>query len=381
MKARYESFGGIIAIDEPAATVYVDQAYMREMGYPTSPLWENGRGHLSAPVTVHFAVTNRCPMGCRTCYNVSGAISSDELCSEEIKRVLEELAQMQVFTVAFGGGEPLAHPDIFHLARYARQLGMTPTMTTNGFYINYRTAWQARIFSHVHVSIDGVGDVYLAVRGVDGFPHASRALKLLRRCGVSVGVNVVVCRANYNHLEELVRFVVDQGVNDIIFLRLKPGGRAREFYMEQRLTPDQSRDLYPLLERLAHDFDIQCHVDCAMMPFVYYHHPDKNVLQMYGGEGCVAGREIIEISPRGRVNACSFVNVPACSVSELRENWNDAEELNKYRNWVENAPEPCSSCQYMQLCRGGCRALAEAITGDFSAPDPECPFVLERSLR
>jgi radical SAM protein with 4Fe4S-binding SPASM domain len=380
MRIRCEPFGGIIAIDDPAATVYVDQVYMRELGYPASPLWEEGGGHLSAPVTAHFAVTNRCPMGCRTCYNESGKESTDELDTSALKQALEELADMGVFTVAFGGGEPLAHPDIFQLARYTRQLGMTPTMTTNGYDINYRTAWQARVFSHVHVSMDGVGDVYQAVRGVDGFAHASRALKLLRRCGVSVGVNVVVCRANYDHLEELVRFVVDQGVNDIIFLRLKPGGRARVFYMEQRLTPDQGLGLYPLLERFAHKYNVQCHVDCAMMPFLYYHHPDKEALQMYGGEGCVAGREIIEISPRGRVSACSFAKAPACMVSELRENWYDAEGLNRYRDWADKAPEPCSSCPYLNLCRGGCRALAEALSGDFSAPDPECPFVLERRL-
>jgi radical SAM protein with 4Fe4S-binding SPASM domain len=287
---------------------------------------------------------------------------------------------LQVFTVAFGGGEPLAHPDIFHLARYARQLGITPTMTTNGSYINYRTAWQSRVFSHVHVSIDGVGEVYRAVRGVDGFPHASRALKLLRRCGVSVGVNVVVCRANYVHLEDLVRFVVDQGIDDIIFLRLKPGGRARAFYLQQRLTSDQSRDLFPLLERLTHKYGIQCHVDCAMMPFIYCHQPEIETLQMYGGEGCVAGREIIEISPTGQVSACSFARAPACAALELRENWYGAEGLNKYRHWQDDAPEPCSSCHYLNLCRGGCRALAEAVSGDFAAPDPECPFVLERRM-
>ena len=379
MRARYEPFGGIIAIENPAATVYVDQVFMQEMGYPASPLWEKNEDHLSAPVTAHFAITNCCPMGCRTCYNLSGKASSGELNTSELKAVLENLAEMKVFTVAFGGGEPLAHPEIFHLASYARQLGMTPTMTTNGYYINDRTAWQSRVFSHVHVSIDGVGDVYKAVRGVDGFPHASRALMLLRRCGVSVGVNVVVCRANYDHLEELIQYVVGQGVHDIIFLRLKPGGRAAAFYKEQHLTPSQSINLFPMLEKFAQDYDIQCHVDCAMMPFIYYHHPNKEVLHLYGGEGCVAGREIIEINSRGYVSACSFAKHPVCRVPELQESWYEAEGLNKYRDWAENAPEPCCSCQYLNLCRGGCRALAETITGDIFAPDPECPFVLERS--
>ena len=31
MRARHESFGGILALDRPAATVYVDRAYMQEL--------------------------------------------------------------------------------------------------------------------------------------------------------------------------------------------------------------------------------------------------------------------------------------------------------------------------------------------------------------
>jgi len=254
-------------------------------------------------------------------------------------------------------------------------------MTTNGFYINYGTAMQARVFNHVHVSIDGVGDVYREVRGVDGFPYASRALKLLQRCGVSVGVNVVVCRANFDHLEELVRFVVGQGVDDIIFLRLKPGGRANRFYVDQRLTADQRRELFPRLERLAADFGIQCHVDCAMMPFVYYHQPDMETLKMYGGEGCVAAREILEISPVGNVSACSFVKTRTFKISGLQENWDNSEAFSDLRDWTKNAPEPCAACRYLTLCRGGCRAVTEVLSGDFSRPDPECPYVLERRMR
>lgn len=380
MKTRYESFGGIIAINNPPATMYVDHEYMRALGCSESPLWNMGSDQLSAPITAHFAITNRCPMGCRTCYNGSGQGVRGELTTKELKQILEELAVMQVFTVAFGGGEPLSHPDLFELAQYTRQLGMTPTMTTNGFFINYKTAWKSRIFSHVHVSLDGVGDVYRAVRGVDGFVHARRALKLLKRCGVSVGVNVVVCRANYNQLEELVRFVVKQGVDDIIFLRLKPGGRAREFYLEQRLSLVERIKLYPLLERFNHEYGVKCHVDCAMMPFIYYHEPEEEILQYYCGEGCVAGQEIIEINSRGTVRACSFAKLSACQVGDLQDCWKNSDELRKYRVWEATAIEPCASCRYLGLCRGGCRALSETITGKFSAPDPECPFVLERSV-
>ena len=276
MRTRYEFFGGIVALDKPASTVYVDQTFMQELGYADSPLWRSDTSHLSAPVTAHFAVTNQCSMGCRTCYNASNAAVSEELSTAEAKRVLDVLAEMQVFTVAFGGGEPLARFDLFELARYARQQGIAPTLTTNGSYIDAETARRCRVFSHVHVSLDGVGEVYKAVRGADGFEHAARALKMLTRNGVSVGVNCVVCRANFDHLEELVRFVLDCRVRDLIFLRLKPGGRAESSYESLRLTPEQRRAFYPLMKELTLCYRIHSHVDCAMMPFIYWHHPHKD---------------------------------------------------------------------------------------------------------
>ncbi|MHA1466258.1 MAG: SPASM domain-containing protein, partial [Candidatus Heimdallarchaeaceae archaeon] len=39
--------------------------------------------------------------------------------------------------------------------------------------------------------------------------------------------------------------------------------------------------------------------------------------------------------------------------------------------------EPCSSCRYVKICRGGCHVVSEFVTGEFSNPDPECPIVAE----
>lgn len=383
LRARPEAFGGIVALDDPPATVFIDRAFMQELGYRDSPRWvpldRSGAPPLSAPITAHFAVTRRCPMGCRTCYNASGATGPDELTTQEAKRALDVLAEMQVFTVAFGGGEPLARPDIFELAEHARQRNITPTLTTNGYYVNEQLAERCRVFSHLHVSLDGVGETYDAVRGTNGFPYAARAIELLLRAGNSVGVNVVVCRANYHDLEELARFLAERGVDDLIFLRLKPGGRARQWYPSMRLTPEQVRGLFPLIKHLTRRYRLRPHVDCAMMPFIYWHRPNRKVLERWSGEGCVGAGEIIEIDPAGRVRACSFSAAAACQVTDLPAEWHRAAPFRELRSWIERAPEPCRSCSYLDICRGGCRALAQALTGNPDAPDPECPFVAEAS--
>jgi radical SAM protein with 4Fe4S-binding SPASM domain len=373
-RSRCEPFGGILALNRPAATVYVDQATMQELGYADSPLWTSDQTYLSAPVTTHFAVTHRCPLGCHTCYNSSGAARPGELSTAEAKTVLDTLAGMGVFTVAFGGGEPLAHPDIFELAQHARARGLTPTMTTNGYYVDEEIARRCRVFTHIHVSLDGVGDTYRAVRGVDGFAHADRAIRLLRRQRIPVGVNCVVSRANFDHLDEMARYLRRVGVRDVIFLRLKPAGRAAAHYQRARLTPEQARAFYPRFAELTRRYRLRSHVDCAMMPFLYCHGPDMERLRFTCGEGCNGANEIVEISPDGQVHACSFAVGSAGDARRLPEVWHTEPHLTRFRNWSAHAPDPCHSCRYLDLCHGGCHAVAQALTGDFSAPDPECPL-------
>jgi radical SAM protein with 4Fe4S-binding SPASM domain len=112
-----------------------------------------------------------------------------------------------------------------------------------------------------------------------------------------------------------------------------------------------------------------------MMPFLYYHDPDPRLLRFTGGEGCRGAEEIVEVSPEGLVHACSSAAGSAGDARNLAEAWHTAPHLARYHGWVERAAEPCRSCLHLALCRGGCHAVSEALTGDFCAPDPECPFV------
>jgi radical SAM protein with 4Fe4S-binding SPASM domain len=65
------------------------------------------------------------------------------------------------------------------------------------------------------------------------------------------------------------------------------------------------------------------------------------------------------------------------SVFELKEAWHASEELKRLRGFAATMAEPCASCHYLDICKGGCHAVSAYVTGDISAPDPDCPFVVE----
>jgi 2-iminoacetate synthase ThiH len=59
---------------------------------------------LSAPTQVHLAVTNACNSRCGHCFASSGQPYADELTTFEIKRLIDDLAEMGCFKIKFGGG-------------------------------------------------------------------------------------------------------------------------------------------------------------------------------------------------------------------------------------------------------------------------------------
>lgn len=105
MKYRFETFGGIIASEDPPFLAFVDREYMRGLGLRDDLSWSSEDetiGLLSAPTEVHFAITNRCQAGCPHCYMGAGSEDPGELSTESVKRALDILAKLKVFHVALG---------------------------------------------------------------------------------------------------------------------------------------------------------------------------------------------------------------------------------------------------------------------------------------
>jgi radical SAM protein with 4Fe4S-binding SPASM domain len=375
-RARYEAFGGIVALEEPAGLAFVDRQMMRELGYPGSPLWRRrARGHepLSAPTEVHFNVTSRCPLHCRHCTTDAG--EGAELDTAEVKAALDVLARAGVFHVAFGGGEFFLRDDAIELARYARAVGLVPNATTNGHVFTRALARKCRVFGQINVSLDGVGLNYDVVRGAGSFALADRTLRWLREAGVDAGVNCVVARVNFDHLEEVVAYADRLGLCEVLCLRLKPSGRARAVYHDLKLTAAQGRALYPLLRRLARRYRPRIQVDCSFVPHLCSHRPSKRLMRTLGVDGCGAGNLLLGVRADGSVNGCSHHPDAFGDVRELPALWPRHPHFRAFRTRRVTHPA-CRACPYFEVCRGGCPLFSEFLAGDFQAPDPECPRLL-----
>jgi radical SAM protein with 4Fe4S-binding SPASM domain len=374
LKHRFESFGGILSLENPPTLVHVDREFMRSLGHDHSPLWEGPEARvLSAPLEVHFSVTNACSQQCSHCYMDSGVRDAGELPAEDFRKAVDLLAGMGVFHMALGGGEALERPDFFELASYVRARGIVPNLTTNGVLMTREHAAKCGMFGQVNVSIDGATSFEEAGRSPAALAAAIRGVEMLLEAGVKVGLNCVVTRQSFEHLHTVFTFARERGLSDVELLRLKPSGRARQNYFERRLTPAQNREFYPTIRRLSRKYGVPAKIDCSFVPMFCWHRPDKTLMEQFSVYGCEAGNVLLGVRSDGRFAGCSFLTGEE-SIFELPRLWSSSEHLSRLRAWIDRAPEPCRSCDYLDICKGGCRAVAGFVGGDFSASDPECPF-------
>ena len=377
MKIRPETFGALVCLDWPRAIVSVNRPMARLLGVDDSPQWHRpARATLSAPTEVHLVVSKRCSAGCKSCY-VDATPQGAARSLAQAKAALDALAASGVFHVALGGGEALELDYLFEIAAHARTIGILPNLTTAGLTMTAQTARRCRVFGQINVSVDGVGAAYRDARGFDGFARAERALRLLREVKREVGINCVVSRSSFPHLDAVAALAGRLKLNELELLRFKPAGRGVANFAEEDLTEAQAKEIFPLARRLLLRHWVRVKLDCSFAPMVFWHRPSTRVARYFGVVGCEGGNLLASVMPDGALTGCSFGGPTEASIFDR-----DATErafdhgFSAFRDYASRAAEPCRSCEYLPLCKGGCRVVAQQ-QGDWWQPDPGCPTVVE----
>ena len=213
---------------------------------------------------------------------------------------------------------------------------------------------------------------------MDGFAQADRALVALKRANRDVGINAVLTRKSFDDLPALFAHARRRRVSQLELLRFKPSGRGRSGYAAQRLTDEQAERLLPTVLRLSLRHRTRVRLDCSLVPFIAHHRPSPRLLRWLSIYGCAGGDHLVGAKADGTLTACSFAPPTDAHARDLAAYWERDDAFGAFRKWP-GAEAPCSSCEYLSLCRGGCRVVSLHLEGRLDAPDPECPRV--RAMR
>ncbi|MDX2092087.1 MAG: radical SAM protein [Kofleriaceae bacterium] len=85
------------------------------------------------PLVTHLVITRRCNLSCGYCFEYDKV--SQPVALDTLKQRLDHLARLKSIFVVLTGGESLLHPEAIELVRYARSIGLTPFLNTNGYLL------------------------------------------------------------------------------------------------------------------------------------------------------------------------------------------------------------------------------------------------------
>ena len=175
----------------------------------------------------YIQVTRRCNQQCLFCSNPEMAIDIE---LDDARGLIDRFVEDGYHGVILTGGEPTLWDDLPRLVEYARDQGLPPRIVTNGQRIAAEDDLLPRLveagLQHVHLSLySHRPSVVAQLTGVaDSLALATTALHRLGVRGCTVDVNTVINRANADHLDGLVDFLIQDhpAVRHVVFNNLDP---------------------------------------------------------------------------------------------------------------------------------------------------------------
>jgi len=327
-------------------------------------------GHLSAPLRVHFSCTKLCNFRCKHCFSSSGEAYSDELTTQEVKKLIDELANLGCFELSFGGGEPLLRPDLPSLITHANLRGVSIRISTNAAaatkeIVKSLKGLKIRSFK---ISMEGASEkVYDYVRGKSGsFRKTLRGIKNIKELGVPIYLQMVFMKPNASELPALIRLAEKIKAEKILLESVMPSGRAAQ-NPQLLLDVEEINRLWDAALKIQKNTHIRIEIP-LYVPF----RSGNNLL--FEGFGCKCGTLVCHVDPRGTVAPTGFLKdiLPSGSLREksLKQIWDSGPSMAQFRHFEGN--DQCKACNYFSSCRGGCRARALLLDNNINLPDGAC---------
>jgi radical S-adenosyl methionine domain-containing protein 2 len=149
--------------------------------------------------SVNFHILRPCDAACRFCF-ATFREDRGRLTTSDAERVIELVRRAGAEKINFAGGEPTLHPDLGRLLRFAKSLGLTTSIITNGRKLSALLDGHADALDWVGLSIDSGDEAVQKELGRGEGDLVARCIGLADRCralGIRLKLNTVVTAATW----------------------------------------------------------------------------------------------------------------------------------------------------------------------------------------
>ena len=248
---------------------------------------------------VIWEVTKYCNYKCKHCCASADLIDTkDELTTKQSNNILKQLKDFGVEEIYFSGGEPFSRKDILDILRTARQYDITCNISTNGSFLTDEMASELSKLkiNKVHISLDSnVEKDFNEFRCGNYFEPTINAIKLLKKHNIYVRVGTVIWKKNYRTLEDMIKYLCDLNVDEMVFNWLVQVGRLKDnkdVCVDIKYFDETIAKIHEYQEKYKNKINISMH---------------RNEKFENSDIVCPAGETFFYIDPQGYVSPCSWI--------------------------------------------------------------------------
>lgn len=326
------------------------------------------------PDAVVWEITRRCNLTCPHCYTAAPTKDFPEMTTRECKDIIDALSTMGTTLIGWTGGEPLLRNDLEDLMDYAREKGKIRSgITTNGVLLDEKRARslkQAGLES-LQISLDGTTPEknYRMRRASDEeFRKVIEAIRICASLDVKLHIAMVLGKENLADGWEMLKLAHREGVGVVRFCGFVPIGRGKHKQVIERLQ--FSSDSLAVQQFVYEAMQLpspKVSFDPAWGPLP----PD------YCFHTCQAGVGTFYLNCLGDVYPCTSLIGKQFIVGNIKERslpdiWDDPKMTEIAALPREQIQGRCNGCRHFHSCRGACRGITFAHTGDLFASFPLC---------
>jgi radical SAM protein with 4Fe4S-binding SPASM domain len=321
------------------------------------------------PIDVHFDITYRCNERCVHCY--LDHHDYGELTTAEIKGVIRQLADAQVFFLTFSGGEVFLRRDFLELVEYARNLLFNVKVKTNGVMIGDAEAQRLRALGVEQIQISVYShrpEVHDAITKLPGsLARSIRAIRFLKSKGLKVIMANVLMTSNLHDHAGVQALARELGVR---------------YSLDPTITPKMDGDTSILDLRIpGHELNHVFHNDALIGDAKEFCAPPRPASDDdLDGYPCSAGHTACYISPYGDVFPCVQFPLPSGNVRRqtFMDIWRNSPQLNQVRAIRARDLHVCSGCTHVATCTR-CPGLAFMEGSMYGPSTADCEKSFQRT--
>ncbi len=192
-----------------------------------------GKSTRLRPLVNLLSITNQCNFHCPVCYADSGPTESpSHLPPVEIARRARDMRRVGVKQVSLTGGEPTLHPDLPHIVRQLRRIGLRVLIATNGQRLAESPEY-ARLLKRcglwkVNLQLDTRDEsVHEKMRGNRMVEAKIQAARNVVAAGLRLGTITTVTTLNLPEVGHIVKFGLSlaPALTSIVFQAASTAGR------------------------------------------------------------------------------------------------------------------------------------------------------------